>query len=57
MDNERVELGPFTLTFEPDGQDEGTGIVVLELDSGERIETEEGVDRDEWDAFVKAAKR
>jgi hypothetical protein len=53
-DDLKLRIGPFVLMFEPGGDDDGVGIVVLELDSGERIETENGVDRDEWDVFVEA---
>ena len=47
-----ITVGPFEFLYEPDGDDEGTGIVVLTTASGYRAETEEGVPRDEWDDFV-----
>jgi hypothetical protein len=49
-----ARIGPFAFTFESDGDDPGTGIVVLETDSGYRGATEVGVARREWDKFIAA---
>jgi hypothetical protein len=50
-----VRIGPFAFTFLSDGDDPGTGIVLLETDAGYRSATNVGVSRVEWDAFVTVA--
>jgi hypothetical protein len=52
-----LTVGPFAFVYEPDGDDEDTGIVVLTTNSGYRAETEPGVARSEWDDFVRRILR
>lgn len=49
LDSRRI--GPFLLAFEADGDDPGTGIVTLKTDDGYYAETDDGVERDLWNAF------
>lgn len=47
-------VGPFRFQYLADGDDPGTGKILLETDSGYVASTGLGVPRDEWDAFAEA---
>jgi glycosyltransferase involved in cell wall biosynthesis len=56
MATPQATVGPFRFQFLRDGDDAGTGKVMLETSSGYFASTALGVARDEWDAFVEAAQ-
>lgn len=57
MSDFEIELGPMTLRFETDGDDEGVGLVSIETDGAGHIGTTAEITRDEWDATREAAAR
>jgi len=52
-----VTVGPVRFDWQPDGQDAGTGQIVLTTTSGYRGATGFGVTRAEWNQFSKRASR